>query len=154
MQRVSLSSPLGHLRRVTRTMTPAKCVMAHDLNVIQNMLKKQPSAHFVNGLNVADDVVNSKVVYVFKDPIKDDDTLVHIKQGALAATSSYTMDTLKKHLDLDFDVFAITQKDFKLYLNDTNVNGIVIYNAYSDMRFKATYFLYFDVSCLHDLCRL
>jgi hypothetical protein len=129
--------------RTTRT-TTTKRVMSSQLNIIQNMLKKEPSIHFVNGVNVSDDVLNTKVIYVFKNPHQND-KLVHIKQGALGAVSSSTLDSLKTHLDLNFQVYAITQKDFKLYLQDNRIDGVVIYNAYSDIRKKATYILYFDM---------
>jgi hypothetical protein len=120
--------------------------MSNDLKVIQNMLnvKKGPSVHLVNGINVSDDVINTKVVYVFKDPLQNNDKLVKVNQGVLAATYPTTLDSLKTKLDLYFPVYAISKKDFKLYLQEHNVNGIVIYNAYSDMRKKTTYMLYFD----------
>ena len=120
--------------------------MASDLKVIQNMLnmKKGPNVHFVNGVNVSEDVINTKVVYVFKDPVQNNDKLVHIKHGVLAAVSPNTLTSLKKQLDLYFQVYAISKKDFKLYLQEHNVDGIVIYNGYSDIRKKTTYMLYFD----------
>jgi hypothetical protein len=138
-----------HIRgmmRPFRTIKPTKCVMASDLKVIQNMLnmRKEPSVHFVNGINVSDDVINTKVVYVFKDPLQTNDKLVHINQGVLAALYPTTLEFLKTKLDLYFQVYAISKKDFTLYLQDNNVDGIVIYNAYSDIRKKTTYMLYFD----------
>ena len=120
--------------------------MANDLKVLQNALKKQiPSTHFVNGINVSEEVLDSKIMYVFKDPIMETDNFVQIKQGVLSATSSTTLEALKKHLDLYFLVYGISQKDFRVYLSHSQVNGIVIYNAYSDLRNKNTYFLYFEM---------
>jgi hypothetical protein len=118
--------------------------MSSDLKIIQNKLKKEPSIHFVNGVNVSQDVMNTKVIYAFKDP-HNDDKFIHIKQGALGAVSSFALSSLKTHLDLNFNVYAITQNDFKLYLKDNNINGVIIYNAYSDVKKKATYILYFDL---------
>jgi hypothetical protein len=130
-------------RRLTTTI---KSVMANDLKVLQNALKKQiPSTHFVNGINVSEEVLDSKIMYVFKDPIMETDNFVQIKQGVLSATSSTTLEALKKHLDLYFLVYGISQKDFRVYLSHSQVNGIVIYNAYSDLRNKNTYFLYFEM---------
>lgn len=129
-----------------RRFTTIKSVMASDLKVLQNALKKTvPSTHFVNGINVSEEVVDSKVVYVFKDPIVETDSFVHIKQGVLSATSSTTLEALKKHLDLYFLVYGISQKDFQVYLSNSKMNGIVIYNAYCDLRNKNTYFLYFEI---------
>lgn len=138
--------PYLHARSVPKKCITTKSVMASDLKIIQNALKKQsPSTHFVNGLNVSEQVTDTKVLYVFKDPIINNDRLIHIKQGALAATSASTLEALKNHLDLYFNVNAISQKDFVVYLSNTKVNGIVIYNAYCDIRNKNTYFLYFEM---------
>jgi hypothetical protein len=120
--------------------------MASDLKVIQNMLnmKKGPSVQIVNGVNVSEDVINTKVIYVYKDPLQNNDKLVHIKQGVLAAISPNILKSLTQHLDICFQVYAISKKDFKVYLQENDVDGIIIYNAYSDIRKKKTYILYFD----------
>lgn len=133
-------------RKLTKKNDITKSVMANDLKIIQDALKKQShSTHFVDSINVSEKVMNTKVLYVFKDPIINNDNFVHIKQGVFAATSSFTLEVLKEHLDLYFEVYGITQKDFIVYLSIKEANGIVIYNAYSDLQSKNTYFLYFEM---------
>ena len=131
--------------RRARHVRPVQNVVSTDLKVIQNRLKKGPSIHFVNGLNVSQDIIDSKVVYVFKDPLQADDKLVQIKQGVLASVTPNTLHSLKKQLDLYFEVYTISNTDFKLYLLENNTNGLVMYNAYSNLSNRNTYFLYFDI---------
>lgn len=120
-------------------------VMSRDLKIIHGMLKKTPQVHLVNGMNVRDELLNTKVLYVFKDPSLNGDGLVTVTQGVLASISQNTLESLKQHLDLDFTVHGISKGDFELCLMDHDSNGIVIYNAYSSLRDKCSYYLYYEV---------
>jgi hypothetical protein len=127
----------------TRKVIKPKCVMASNLNIIKNLIQK-PNVHLVNGLNVDTKVLKMQPLYVYKDPKYNHETYTEFKTGVLASTSQTTLNTIKEHLNLTHDIKEIKFDDLQCYLQNINKPCSVIYNSYSDVNGRTSYFLYYD----------
>lgn len=108
--------------------------------------------HLVDGLNVDEMVKNSDKYYVLCDcpKIKTPSnclsySLLETKKGVLAFTNKTHAMVLKEHLQLNYHVVEMTKDDFTAYNEAMKTNAIVLYNSYTDVELKASYFLYYTL---------
>ena len=111
------------------------------------------SVHLVNGLNVDKNIVQSEDLYVLCDSpkIKDiSNTLsYHIldsRKGILSFTNKEHIQILREYLHLPYYVVKIQKKDLISYNKLTKTSSIVLYNSYTDIESKSSYFLYFELN--------
>ena len=115
-------------------------------------IKNISSVHLVNGLNIDKSVVQTEDLYVLCDSpkIKDiSNTLsYHIldsKKGVLAFTNEEHIQVLREYLHLPYHIVKIKRKDLLTHNKLTKTSSIVLYNSYSDVESKSSYFLYFEL---------
>lgn len=120
---------------------------------ISTNLKTISSFHLVNGLNVDKQIIQSEDLYVLCDSpkIKDiSNTLsYHIldsRKGILAFTNEEHIQVLREYLHLPYHVVKIKKKDLIYYNQLTKTSTIVLYNSYTDVESKSSYFLYFELN--------
>lgn len=106
--------------------------------------------HLVNGLNVDISVIHSNVFYVLCDcpKIKTPSnylsySLLETKKGVLAFTTELYATVLKEHLSLNYYIVKVTKDDLIYYTEALKTNATVLYNSYTDIDVKSSYFLYF-----------
>lgn len=116
-------------------------------------IKNISSVHLVNGLNIDKNIVQTDYLYVLCDSpkIKDiSNTLsYHIldsRKGILAFTTQEHISILKEYLHLPYHIVKIKQNDLITYNKLTKTSSIVLYNSYTDVETKSSYFLYFDLN--------
>lgn len=115
-------------------------------------IKNIISVHLVNGLNIDKNIVQTDDLYVLCDSpkIKDiSNTLsYHIldsRKGILAFTTQEHINILREYLHLQYHVVKIKKNDLITYNKITKTSSIVLYNSYTDVESKSSYFLYFDL---------
>lgn len=106
--------------------------------------------HLVNGLNVDNTVKDYEEYYVLCDcpKIKTPSnylsySLLETKKGVLAFTSKEHISVLKDQLDISYHVVEMTKNELMAYTFALKSNAIVLYNSYTDMDVKTSYFLYY-----------
>lgn len=114
---------------------------------------KEYSVHLVNGLNVDRKVVETETLYVLCDcpKIKDiANTLSYViletKKGILVFTDEEHIRILKNHLQHPYYIVKINKNDLIKYTKSVKSSCIVIYNSYTDIETRSSYFLYYDLS--------
>lgn len=110
------------------------------------------SVHLVNGLNIDKTILETDKFYVLCDlpKIKDvSNTLsYHIldsRKGILAFTNEQHIQVLKQYLQIPYYIVKINKKDLIDYNKTTKTTSIVLYNSYTDIESRSSYFLYFDL---------
>lgn len=133
-----------------RSFTPKKVKLSKEIN--QASASVPQHIHLVDGLNVEKVVMNTETLYVLSDVPKVKDmskfltyTFLDTKHGILACTSKQILTKIKDHLELPHYVIQMTKLDFNTYISTNRLSAIVIYNCYSDLTSKATYFLYYSL---------
>lgn len=106
--------------------------------------------HLVNGLNVDNSVTQSDVFYVLCDcpKIKTPTnylsySLLETKKGVLAFTTELYATVLKEHLSLNYYIVKMTKDELIYYTEALKTNAAILYNSYTDIDVKSSYFLYF-----------
>jgi hypothetical protein len=106
--------------------------------------------HLVNGLNVDQSVMKGDIYFVLCDcpEIKTSDnylsySLLETKKGVLAFTTEDYAKVMKEHLSLDYHIVSVTKNELVSYTKALNTNAIVLYNSYTDVDVRTSYFLYF-----------
>lgn len=106
--------------------------------------------HLVNGLNVDTSVMDCDKYFVLCDcpRIKTPSnflsySLLETKKGVLAFTNKQYADVMKEHLSLSHHIVEMTKNELVSYSNALKSHAVVLYNSYTDMDVKASYFLYF-----------
>lgn len=106
--------------------------------------------HLVNGLNVDSSVTNCNQYFVLCDcpKIKTPSnylsySLLETKKGVLAFTQQDYAVVMKEQLALPYHIVQVTKEELIAYTNALKAQAIVLYNSYTDMDIKASYFLYF-----------
>lgn len=106
--------------------------------------------HLVNGLNVDNSIKHSDVFYVLcdcpkiKTPINYlSYSLLETKKGVLAFTTELYATVLKEHLSLNYYIVKVTKDDLIHYAKALKTNAAILYNSYTDIDVKSSYFLYF-----------
>lgn len=125
---------------------PQSCpTTSHIMNV--------SSVHLVNGLNIDTNVMETEHFYVLCDvpKIKNvSNTLsYHIldsKKGIMAFVNEQHIHVLKKYLELPYHVVKINRQDLIRYNKTTKSSSIILYNSYTDIESKSSYFLYYDLN--------
>lgn len=112
--------------------------------------------HLVDGLNVDKKIKDCDKYYVLCDCPKIKTPFNHLsyslletKKGILAFTNKSHAMVLKEHLQLDYHVVEMTKDDFTAYNVAMKTNAIVLYNSYTDVEIKASYFLYYTLERSH-----
>jgi hypothetical protein len=118
-----------------------------------NTIINASSVHLVNGLNIEQNIKNVDEFYVLCDcpKIKDiSNTLsYHIldsKKGIFAFINQQHIEVLKRYLQLPYYVVKINRKDLIHYNKTTKTSSIVLYNSYTDVESKSSYFLYYSLN--------
>jgi hypothetical protein len=106
--------------------------------------------HLVNGLNVDKSMMGGDIYFVLCDcpKIKTPDnyltySLLETKKGVLAFTAKEYAKVMKEQLSLDYHIVKVTKDELASYTEALKTNAIVLYNSYTDMDVKTSYFLYF-----------
>lgn len=120
---------------------------------VSTNIKNISSVHLVNGLNIDSNIVQTNDLYVLCDSpkIKDiSNTLsYHIldsRKGILAFTNEEHIQVLREYLHLPYHVVKIKRNDLIAYNKLTKTSSIVLYNSYTDVESKSSYFLYFELN--------
>jgi hypothetical protein len=110
------------------------------------------ATHLVNGLNVSSEVLNNSSLFVFCDCPKIKDVynilsyhILESKKGILAFTTKQHIESLKRDLNISFNIVEIQKEDLIYYNQSTKTKSIVIYNSYSDTDTKSSYYLYYNI---------
>lgn len=140
---------MQHLH-VRRSMNP----FTHRKKYIQHATP--PRVHLVNGLNVNPTIVENAHLYVLCDCPKVKDinktltySFVESRHGIFAFTDKSILETLKNYLGLEYYVIAVTKDELQSYVDAIQVPAAVIYNSYSDMHDRTSYFLFYLLNCTH-----
>lgn len=111
------------------------------------------SVHLVNGLNIDKNIIQSEYFYVLCDSPKIKDIthtlsyhILDSPKGILAFTNKEHVQVLREYLHLPYHVVKIEQRDLISYNEITKTKSIVLYNSYTDIESKSSYFLYFELS--------
>lgn len=70
-------------------------------------------------------------------------SLLESKKGVLVFTDKCHASALKKDLELQYHIVEVTKSDLLKYTSATKSSAIVLYNSYSDIETKTSYFMYF-----------
>jgi hypothetical protein len=147
---------LTKIRKVTTHMR--KDIKSHICNANKYTPRSYvPNVHFVNSLmpiNIQDSIKQGNIsIFLLSDvpSIKDINNslsfnFVETRFGTLAFTSKHNIESLKSYLNVDFHIVEVKNDEFLVHLLNNKGVGMVIYNAYCDLRTKSSYFLYFEVS--------
>lgn len=112
-----------------------------------------PRIHLVNGLNVNQSVLEKAPLYVLCDCPKVKDisktlsySFVESRHGIFAFTDKTILETLKNYLGLEYYVIGVTKDELQLYVDNVHVPATVIYNSYSDIGDRTSYFLFYTIN--------
>jgi hypothetical protein len=115
-----------------------------------------PRVHLVNGLNVNHSVLEKTHLYVLCDCPKVKDisktlsySFIESRHGIFAFTDKTILETLRNHLGIEYHVIGVTKDELQLYVDNVHVPAAVIYNSYSDIHERTSYFLYYLINCRH-----
>lgn len=118
-----------------------------------NHIMNVASLHLVNGLNVDNSVLQTEHFYVLCDVPKIKNVcntlsyhILDSKKGILAFTNEQHVHVLKKYLQLPYHVVKISKNDLINYNKTTKSSSIILYNSYTDIESKSSYFLYYDLN--------
>lgn len=113
-----------------------------------------PRVHLVNGLNVNPTVLEKTHLYVLCDCPKVKDisktlsySFIESRHGIFAFIDKSILETLKNYLGLEYHIIEITKEDLQYYVDTIHVPAAVIYNSYSDIGDRTSYFLFYVINC-------
>jgi len=121
---------------------------------LDNLFKrKEHHVHLVNGMNVDNAITDRDTFYVFCDCPKIKNisnrlsySLLETKRGLLAFSNKDHMQVLKDYLKLPHYIVEINKNDLLGYACDNKSSVLVLYNSYTDLETKSSYFLYFNMN--------
>lgn len=123
----------------------------HHKKIVQRATP--PRVHLVNGLNVNQTVLEKKQLYVLCDCPKVKDisktlsySFVESRHGIFAFTDKSILQTLRNYLGLEYYVIEITKDELQSYVDAIQVPAAVIYNSYSDIHDRTSYFLFYLIN--------
>lgn len=109
------------------------------------------SVHLVNGLNIDTSIYQTEYLYVLCDSPKIKDTsntlsyhILESRRGILAFINEKYIQVLREYLHLQYYIVRIKRNDLFNYNRLTKTKCIIIYNSYTDIESKSSYFLYFE----------
>jgi hypothetical protein len=119
---------------------------------LSNTILNASSVHLVNGLNIDEKIMQINDFYVLCESPKIKDVsntlsyhILDSKKGILAFNNEHHIQVLKRYLQLPYYVVKINKKDLINYNKDTKTSSIVLYNSYTDVESKSSYFLYYSL---------
>jgi hypothetical protein len=120
---------------------------------LSNTIMNASSVHLVNGLNTDKDIMQVEEFFVLCESPKIKDVsntlsyhILDSKKGILAFTNEQHIQVLKRYLQLPYFVVKIHRNDLIYYNKMTNTSSIVLYNSYTDIESKSSYFLYYGLN--------
>lgn len=115
-----------------------------------------PRVHLVNGLNVNQTVLEKRHLYVLCDCPKVKDisktlsySFIESRHGIFAFTDKRILETLRNYLGLEYHVIGVTKDELQFYIDNIQVPAAVIYNSYSDIHDRTSYFLFYLINYKH-----
>jgi hypothetical protein len=119
---------------------------------LSTKIKNISSVHLVNGLNIDKNIVQTEHLYVLCDSPKIKDVsntlsyhILDSRKGILSFTNEDHIQVLREYLHLPYHVVKIKRNDLINYNKLTKTSSIVLYNSYTDVESKSSYFLYFEL---------
>ena len=120
---------------------------------LSTSIKNISSVHLVNVLNIDKSIVETEYVYVLCDTPKIKDIsnslsyhILDSRKGILAFTTQEHINILREYLHLPYHVVKIKRNDLITYNKLNKTSSIVLYNSYTDVESKSSYFLYFELN--------
>lgn len=118
-----------------------------------NTMMNASSVHLVNGLNIDKNIMQVEEFYVLCESPKIKDVsntlsyhILDSKKGILAFINEQHIQVLKGYLQLPYHVVKINRKDLIHYNKSTKTSSIVLFNSYTDIESKSSYFLYYGLN--------
>ncbi len=78
-------------------------------------------------------------------------SLLESKKGVLVFADKSHAKVLKDELDLPYHVVEVIKSDLLEYTNATKSSSVIVYNSYTDIETKTSYFLYFELNPEKDI---